>query len=69
MERKECEKKITELLKQIKEVADEYYGGATHLSIAIFEEGSMFAYNPDAHKGGDKPIDVYFRGEERGEQE
>lgn len=60
MEREECEKKILELMKQIKEVSEEYYGGATHLSMAIFEKGSMFAYNTDSHRGGDKPIDVYF---------
>lgn len=69
MEREECEKKILELMKQIKKVAEEYYGGATHLSMAILEKGSMFAYNTDSHKGGDKPIDVYFCEEKAGEKD
>lgn len=67
MERQECEEKILELMKQIKKVADEYCGKVTQLSMAIMEKGSMFAYNTDAHKGGDKPIDLYFRGEKRGD--
>lgn len=69
MERQECEEKIIELMKQIKEVANEYCGHATQLSIAIMERGSMFVYNTDAHKGGDKPIDAYVSAKERGEQD
>lgn len=69
MEREECEKKILELMKQIKKVANEYYGGGAYLSISIFEDGKMIAFNEDSYNDGEKPIDVYFRGEERGEQE
>jgi len=61
MERKECEEKILELMKQIKKVAEEYYGGATYLSFTIFEDGTMLAFNEDSYQDGEKPIDVCFR--------
>ena len=69
MERQECEEKIIELMKQIKAVANEYYGGDTYLSFTIFEDGTMLAFNDDSYNDGDKPIDAYVSAKERGEQD
>lgn len=58
MTRKECEKKIAELVEQIREVYKEYRGEEGYLSIALFP-GTIYFNNKYFAEDSDFPIEYY----------
>lgn len=64
MKRKECEKKIRDLMIQIGEVYNEYNPDGTYLSLTLIDGTIMVDNNP--HKDTKHPIDIYYRIKRKG---
>lgn len=71
MKRKECEKKIIDLMIQIHDVYRKYNADGKYISIAIMDD-TLMANNRVYKDDADHPLDIYYvieqREEEHGEE-
>lgn len=62
MTRKECEKKVLEHLKQIREITREYTHRNCYVSMTLTRDGRITAYNDDTFTGDEKyPFEISWK--------
>lgn len=68
MTREECEEKVLEHLKQIREITREYTHRDCYVSMVLSENGIIAAYNDDTFKGDMKyPFEIHYAEGENNE--